>query len=119
MLLIISIVSMSIETQRKIIKLVTYAAGQFAFPLLSHKIESDRANKHENWSSKKHIALTGLAFIVDLGFDCQTAILFITENYREADMVKIAHVIGTNAIPETLTNLKNKAKHNWANRKRL
>ena len=99
---------MRIEAPHKVIGFGVYATGQFALPLLMHKIQSDRESKHERWTREKHFALTALAFIVDLGFDCQTAMLFISGNYREADMVKIAHVIGADAIPETLTNLRNK-----------
>lgn len=101
---------MRIEAPRKIIEFGAYTAGKFAFPLLSHKRESDKAGKHQEWTRKKHIALNGLTFIVDLGFDYTTIMLaFFTNDQQAASMVKIAHVIGADAIPETLTNLKNKA----------
>ena len=112
---------MSIEAPRKIIRdavgFGVYATGQFALPLYNHKRESDKAGKHQEWTSKKHFTLTGLAVLVDLGFNFATAILAIYGNYKEADMTKIAHVIGADAIPETLTNLKNKVANRLEKRR--
>jgi hypothetical protein len=82
--------------------------GKIAFPLLDHKMESDRRDKHERWTPHKHMVLTTLAIFVDMGFNSWMVILALSGNGLGAGAVKLAHIIGSQALPEPITKIKNK-----------
>lgn len=79
--------------------------GKFTLPLYKHKKESDLADKHREWTTQKHIVITRLAVLMDLGVDVATAILVIFEhNYPGALLLKGAYNIGVETIPQAVTN---------------
>ncbi len=91
------------------IETVFTGAGKFAFPLYSHKRESDKASKHEKWSPEKHIILTTFAILVDLGFNSAALVLFFSGNRLESAGLKILHNAGSELVPQYITDFKNKA----------
>lgn len=100
-----------VETlQNTIPKIILTEAGKFAFPLYNHKRESDKANKHAEWTIQKHIALTTLAILTDLGFDVATAILFFSGNRWESVGFKALHNAGAEILPQTITDLRNRMR---------
>jgi hypothetical protein len=79
-----------------------------AFPLLDHKMDSDRQGKHEKWTSCEHVVLTILAILVDLGFNSEMVALFLSGNVPGAGVLKFAHIVGSQTLPEPITQIKNK-----------
>lgn len=86
----------------------TKTVGKLTFPIYNHKRESDRANKHIEWTRQKHLLLTTLAILTDLGFNAATIILLVSGNLWETAILKSAHIIGAEILPQPITNLKNK-----------
>lgn len=85
--------------------------GQFTFSLYSHKRESDKANKHQAWSMQKHVVLTTLAILTDVGVDSASAILAFLGDYKEAALLKLGYNIGVGIVPQAITDLKNRIKN--------
>ena len=99
---------MRIETSRKIIPQVIFVrVSKLTFSLYNHKRESDRAKKHQEWTPQKHIVLTTLAILTDVGFNSTVAMLAFSGNYVAAAFFKSIHIIGAETVPQALTDLKN------------
>jgi hypothetical protein len=82
--------------------------GKFAFPLLDHKMDSDRRGKHEEWTPRKHVVLTTLAVLVDLGFNSGTVALALSGNVPGAGALKFTHIVGSQTLPQPITDFKNR-----------
>jgi hypothetical protein len=78
------------------------------FPLLDHKMDSDRKGKHEKWTPRKHVVLTTLAILVDLGFNSGMVALALSGNVPGAGALKFTHIVGSQILPQPITDFKNK-----------
>lgn len=102
---------MRIEASQNMIpQSILTTARKIALPLYDHKLESDRAGKHTEWSPRKHTVLTTLAILTDLGFDLATAILFFSGNRWGSAGLKVLHNAGAEIIPQAVTDLRNRIK---------
>lgn len=81
---------------------------KISFPLSDHKFKSDIEGKHDNWTKKKHTLLTSLAILTDVGFNATAVALALSGNYLGAGAIKSAHIIGSQTLPQPLTDLKNR-----------
>ncbi len=99
---------MRIETSPKIPQGIVRGIGIVAFPLWQHKIESDEEGKHDKWTAPKHIVLTTLAILTDVGFNSTTVMLAFSGYFWGAAGLKSVHTIGAWKLPQPVTNLKNR-----------
>ncbi len=106
---------MRAEAPPKIPGVIFTGVSSLAFPLLNHKIESDRAGKHEKWTKQTHFLATGLAILTDAGVGSAAAILAIVGNYTEAGLIKLGYHTGVDTIPQIIVDLKNKITKNNPN----
>lgn len=104
---------MRIESSRNIIPQEVFkGAGNLLFPLFNHKRNSDRKGRHEKWTTPKHIVLTALAILTDVGINSAAAVLALSGNIWGTVAVKSAYNIAAWTLPKPLTHLKNRMLKN-------
>lgn len=100
---------MRVETQPNTFpQTISAGALKLTFSFYIHKRESDRADKHAEWTTPKHVVLTTFAILTDVGLNSAAVALFFSGNLLGAALVKSGHYVAAQTVPQAVTNLKNR-----------